>query len=87
MNKIIIACAFVLAACGSSQKAPTTNQSTGNQSGTSTTAAEPGQDGMAPPTGDGQPCTQEIAMVCPDGQVDACLKSPPEGDTHKCVAQ
>ena len=36
---------------------------------------------------EGQPCTQEIALQCADGQVDACLKTPAEGDTHKCVAK
>lgn len=25
--------------------------------------------------GGGQPCTQEIALVCPEGQIDACLKA------------
>ena len=36
---------------------------------------------------EGQPCTQEIALQCADGQIDACLKTPAEGDTHKCVAK
>lgn len=36
---------------------------------------------------EGTPCAQEIALQCPDGQVDACLKTPAEGDTHKCVAK
>ena len=26
-------------------------------------------------TAGGQPCTQEIALVCPEGQIDACLKA------------
>jgi hypothetical protein len=24
---------------------------------------------------EGQPCTQEVALVCPDGQIDACTKA------------
>ncbi|MBA3464317.1 MAG: hypothetical protein H0T46_30475 [Deltaproteobacteria bacterium] len=38
------------------------------------------------PTGDGVPCTQEIALQCPEGQIDGCLKTPAEGTTHACVA-
>ena len=32
-------------------------------------------------TGEGQPCTQEVALVCPDGQIDACEKALAEDDT------
>jgi hypothetical protein len=28
-----------------------------------------------PSAGEGIPCTQEIALVCPDGQIDACEKA------------
>lgn len=48
-------------------------------------------DGSATPTekpaGDGTPCAQEIALVCPDGQIDGCLKTPQAGTTHACVAK
>ena len=37
--------------------------------------------------GDGTPCEQEIALQCAEDQIDACLKTPREGDTHKCVAK
>ena len=37
--------------------------------------------------GGGTPCAQEIALVCPDGQIDGCLKTPQEGTTHACVAK
>lgn len=62
----------LLAACGGSSKNPNT----------STSSSDPA--GPATPTGTGTPCSQEIAMVCPDGQIDACLATP-AGDTHVCV--
>jgi hypothetical protein len=43
-------------------------------------------------TGEGQPCTQEVALVCPDGQIDACEKAlaaddtPDAGDTGTMMA-
>ena len=48
----------------------------------------------APParTGEGQPCTEEVALVCPDGQIDACEKAlaedvtPDAGDTGTMMA-
>jgi len=58
-----------------------------------TTPKPPDTTTQTPPAGDtaakseGTPCAQEIALQCPDGQVDACLKTPAEGDTHKCVAK
>jgi hypothetical protein len=33
----------------------------------------------------GPPCEQEIARVCPDGQIDGCLQTPPVSKTHLCV--
>jgi hypothetical protein len=36
--------------------------------------------------GDGVPCAQEIALECPEGQVDACLQDP-EAASHVCVEQ
>src|SRR6185503_16158737 len=40
-------------------------------------------DTHSPPaaTGEGQPCTQEVELVCPDGQIDACSKALAEPDT------
>lgn len=63
--------------CGGSKK--TTTDPKDN------TTQPTGSDATA--TGDGQPCTQEVALQCPDGQTDACLKTPPDGDKHKCVAK
>lgn len=54
---------------------------------TPTSSTEPGSAEPAAGTGEGTPCAQEIALVCPDDQIDACLKTPAEGDTHKCVAK
>ena len=43
----------------------------------------------APLTPDAEPggvsCEKEIALECPEGQIDACLVSPPAGPTHRCV--
>lgn len=37
-------------------------------------------------SGDGPPCAQEIARVCPDGQMDACMaKDAPATETHRCI--
>lgn len=33
----------------------------------------------------GAPCAQEVALKCPDGQVDACLRNPPLANHHVCV--
>jgi hypothetical protein len=38
-----------------------------------------------PPSDTAPPCSQEIARTCPDGQIDACLLTPPAADTHVCV--
>lgn len=67
---MLIVCA--LAACGGKSTAPSTPTSNADPS-------------TAPTTANGQPCTQEVALVCPEGQIDACLKAPPEGTTHTCV--
>ena len=67
--------------CGGSKKpdTTTTNKDQTTQTGSGSDATQT--------AGDGQPCAQEIALQCPDGQVDGCLKTPAEGDTHKCVAK
>ena len=82
INKLMFACALALAACGGKSNSETTtpaspDTSTSNTDGTTGAAS----------TGDGQPCSQEVALQCPEGQVDACLKTPPAGETHTCVAQ
>jgi len=78
---LMMVCAFAIG-CGGGKKADTTttnkDTTTTNTDTTTDTAAK---------TGDGQPCTQEIALECPEGQIDGCLKQPAEGDTHKCVAK
>ncbi len=63
----------------------------------STSANTPAQDGATPtskPSGtkaSGPPCSQEIALECPAGQTDGCLKvDPDDGATtltsvHVCV--
>lgn len=87
LASMMLALAFAATACGGKQGGDTTTPPTGDTTSTppdtSTQPPEPGATG----TGDGQPCTQEIAMVCPEDQIDACLKTPPEGDVHKCVAK
>lgn len=70
---LMIIGALSITACGGSKpKTETTEQ---KKDDTTTTNAE------------GTPCAQEIAMVCPEGQIDGCLKTPAEGETHKCVAK
>ncbi len=78
-NLIAIAVVFVMA-CGGSKKpeAKATDPNTSTQPG----------DGMGSTgTGEGVECEKEIALVCPDGQIDGCLKTPQEGTTHACVAK
>jgi hypothetical protein len=33
----------------------------------------------------GPPCTQEIAKQCPEGQIDACLRTPAVATNHLCI--
>lgn len=70
---ILIVCA--LAACGGKKVDPSTP--TSNTDPATKTA----------PAGDAVPCTQEVALQCPDGQIDGCLKTPADGTTHACVAK
>ena len=67
-------------ACGGKKKPETTT----TDPNTSTSNANAGS-GSA--TGEGVECAKEIALVCPDGQIDGCLKTPAEGTTHACVAK
>ena len=78
---LMIVGAFAFAGCGGGKKADTTT--TNKDQTTDTTKT----DDTTKTAGDGQPCTQEIALECPEGQIDGCLKTPAEGDTHKCVAK
>ena len=75
---LIMVAAFSMAGCHS-KKADTTTK-TDNTTKTDTTTD------TATKT-DGTPCAQEIALQCPDGQIGGCLKTPAEGETHKCVAK
>jgi hypothetical protein len=83
MTKLIslmIVSAFTLAACGGGTKKSDTTTS-------NDTSTEPAKTDATQTAGEGTPCAQEIAIVCPDDQIDGCLKTPMEGDTHKCVAK
>jgi hypothetical protein len=71
--------AFALG-CGGGKKENTTTTDMTNTTDTTDTTD-------TPQAGAGTPCEQEIALECPEGQIDACLKTPPEGDTHTCVDQ
>lgn len=75
---LMMVCAFAIGCGGKKPAENTTTTNTDTQTDTTDTTDTASQ-------GDGQPCTQEIALQCPDGQIDACLKQPAEGDTHKCV--
>jgi hypothetical protein len=55
---LMMVCAFAVG-CGSKNKAPDTTTTNKDQT-TNTDATKT--------AGDGTPCTQEIAMVCPDDQ-------------------
>jgi hypothetical protein len=86
MTKLIslmIVCAFTLAGagCAGGNKKPDTTTTNHD------TTTEPAKTDGTQTAGEGTPCAQEIAMVCPDDQIDSCLKTPAEGDTHKCVAK
>ncbi len=76
MKKIIAIALFMAAACGGSKK-PSTDPNTSTSSADGSAMA---------PTGEGVECAKEIALVCPDGQIDGCLKTPQVGTTHACVA-
>jgi hypothetical protein len=83
MTKLIslmVAGAFAFGCGGGKKETTTTTKDTTTDNTTQT-------DTTTQTTGDGQPCTQEIALECPEGQIDGCLKTPAEGDTHKCVAK
>ena len=86
MKKLLLITLFVAAACGGGKKNETT---TTTPAATDPNTPTSNTDPNAPAgdaTGEGVPCEQEIALQCPDGQIDGCLKTPPEGTTHACVA-
>jgi hypothetical protein len=70
--------------CGPAKKNETTNV---NKDQTTDNTTQGSGSDATQTAGDGTPCAQEVALECPDGQIDGCLKTPAEGDTHKCVAQ
>jgi len=35
----------------------------------------------------GPPCEQELALACPAGQIDACLRTPRAAALHICIFQ
>ncbi|MBA2539868.1 MAG: hypothetical protein H0V17_09560 [Deltaproteobacteria bacterium] len=76
MKRALSIAVFVCACGGGSKTATDPNTSMSNTGSAATT-----------PDGSGTPCAQEIALVCPDGQIDGCLKTPQEGSTHACVAK
>jgi hypothetical protein len=67
-------CVFLLACGGSAKPARTPDIAP---------ASSPDIQQVSAPGG--QPCSQEIALVCPDGQIDACLVTPPAAEQHTCV--
>src|SRR5687768_1609948 len=85
MKKLIFVSLFLIGACGGGSKKPETTTTTTDPN-TPVSNTDPNQP-AATPTGDGTPCEQEIALQCPEAQIDACLKTPREGNVHKCVAK
>jgi hypothetical protein len=75
---LMIASAFVFG-CGGGKKETTTT----TKEDTTTTDTTKTTD----TTTAGTPCAQEMALECPEGQIDGCLKTPAEGETHTCVAK
>ena len=76
MRKLLFVTLFVMA-CGGSKKADPSTPTSSTDPASATGSA----------TGEGVECAKEIALVCPDGQIDGCLKTPAEGTTHACVTQ
>jgi len=58
------------------------SQSTEPENSQTASVSEPSEPAAASA---GLSCENEIARECPDGQVDACLATPPAAATHICV--
>ena len=87
MTKLIsflISGAFAIGCGGGTKKSDTT---TNKDTTTDTTKTDGTTTDATKAAATGQPCAQEVALECPEGQIDGCLKQPAEGDTHKCVAK
>ena len=77
MSKMLAIAVFVVfVACSGGPKKPSPSTSTSPADGNGSAT-----------TGEGVGCEKEIALVCPDGQIDGCLKTPQEGTTHACIAK
>jgi hypothetical protein len=77
LSTMLFACALSLGACGPKAKPveePKKDETIEKKDETAKTT-------------EGTPCAQELALQCPDGQIDGCLKTPAEGTTHACVAK
>ena len=80
---LIVVLAF---ACGGGKKPETTTTTPPPDPNAPVSNTDPSA-GATGGSGEGTGCEKEIAMVCPDGQIDACLKTPREGTVHKCVVK
>ena len=77
MKPTLVSVLFVLcAACGGSD-------SKGDTSNAKTIDSQDQADTQS--SGEGMPCEQEIALVCEEGSIDACLQTPTTAATHACV--
>jgi hypothetical protein len=83
MKKTILVVLFAVA-CGGKSK-PETTSAPPTDPNAPVSNSDPSAAGAG--SGEGTGCEKEIAMVCPDGQIDACLKTPQEGTVHKCVVK
>jgi hypothetical protein len=76
MKTLILAFTLAMVAACSKKAAPASTNTTPTGGG----------DGSGSAAAEGTPCSMEIMLTCPDGQVDACTKTP-AGDKHECVAK
>lgn len=74
ISTMTMACTLAIAGCGGNSSTETTTVATGRQPVPLPTTDEPGTS-----------CAHEVALVCAEGQIDACLKDPDAGNFHKCV--
>jgi hypothetical protein len=79
--------AALAAGCSKDKKPDTTPAPPTDTTSTPTTdQTSPPTDTAAAVPGEGQPCANKINLICPDGKLDACNKTPPS-DKHMCVAK